>query len=178
MIAMKKRLLSAGILFSLLFTGFKTVPDLLPPPAGADFSPYRMTVPLPAPVEAPEISSPFGWRYDPFTGEEAFHSGLDLAAPEGSEIRAVLGGEAARAGYDPSYGNYLLIDHYNGFSTLYAHCSALFVREGDPVAQGQVIAAVGSTGRADGSHLHFEIRFWGTLLDPAVGLCLKGAGGG
>ncbi len=144
--------------------------DLLPPPAYADFSPYRMTVPIDLPVEHPVVNSPFGWRFHPLSGELDFHTGIDLSGKEGAPIRAALNGTVKTAGFHPSYGNYLILDHHNGFSTLYAHCSRLLAEEGDVVRKGKTIAKVGATGDATGPHLHFEIRLNGICLDPSMAL--------
>ena len=146
--------------------------DLLPPPVQADFSPYRMTVPLEAPMSVLKVSSPFGWRFHPISGELDFHTGIDLEAAEGTEIRAVMAGEVQTAGFDPSYGNYVVLDHFHGFTTLYAHCSRLLVQEGDRVRRGQVIAKVGATGDVTGPHLHLELRMNGIFLNPAEALGL------
>ncbi len=163
------RALAALLLFPLLTAG-ATDFDLLPPPAYADLSPYQMTVPLLPPLEGLSLNDSFGWRRHPITGALDFHTGADLAAAPGTPIRAVLSGIVREAGFDPSYGNYLRIDHHNGFSTLYAHCSSLLVKEGDAVRRGQRVAKAGSTGDATGPHLHFEIRLNGVCLDPAPAL--------
>jgi murein DD-endopeptidase MepM/ murein hydrolase activator NlpD len=97
------------------------------------------------------------------------HGALDIASWEGSPILAADGGYVAEAGRSPDawgYGNYILIDHGNGLQTLYAHLSALYVRSGQSVERGQQIGAMGTTGRSTGTHLHFEIRQWGTQLNP------------
>ena len=143
--------------------------DLLPPPVQADFSPYRMTVPLEAPMSVLKVSSPFGWRFHPDQRRIGLPYGIDLEAAEGTEIRAVMAGEVQTAGFDPSYGNYVVLDHFHGFTTLYAHCSRLLVQEGDRVRRGQVIAKVGATGDVTGPHLHLELRMNGIFLNPAGG---------
>lgn len=148
--------------------------DLLPPPAYADFSPYQMTVPLALPVERPDVNSPFGWRFHPLSGVLDFHTGIDLSGKEGSPIRAALSGTVETAGFHPSYGNYLILDHHNGFSTLYAHCSRLLAEEGDVIRKGETIAEIGYTGDATGPHLHFEVRLNGVCLDPALALGISG----
>lgn len=114
--------------------------------------------PLP---EAYTITSGFGERTDPFTGEHDFHTGTDIAAPAGTPILAAADGTVTIANAtDPwggSYGYYVKIDHGNGFETLYAHCSVICVTPGQPVRQGEVIGYVGSTGNSTGNHLHFEV---------------------
>ena len=96
--------------------------------------------------------------------------GLDIAAPSGTPIAASAGGQVIWAGPKGTYGNLVKIDHGNGFTTYYAHCSELLVQEGDQVTQGQTIALVGSTGRSTGPHCHFELLWQDELLDPQ--LCL------
>ncbi|MEZ5611594.1 MAG: M23 family metallopeptidase [Rhodocyclaceae bacterium] len=125
-----------------------------------------MIFPSRPPVGVGHRSSAFGNRYDPFTGRRAFHSGQDFAAPAGTPIRASAGGKVIEAGYHREYGNKVEIDHGNGLVTRYAHASKLFVKEGDVVTPGQKIAAVGSTGRSTGPHLHFEILDKGEFVDP------------
>lgn len=107
------------------------------------------------------ITSRFGYRTDPITGEASYHSGTDIAAPEGSPILAAAGGTVTIANaldsWGGGYGYYVRIDHGNGLETLYAHCSAICVAAGQQVEAGQVIGYVGQTGRATGNHLHFEV---------------------
>lgn len=114
------------------------------------------------------ISSPFGERY--IFGKQGFHTGTDIAAPMGTSICAAAEGVVVCATPTGSYGNLVKVDHGNGFLSYYAHCSQFWVKEGDWVAQGQPIAAVGSTGRSTGPHCHFEIRWQDEPLDPQ--LCL------
>ena len=115
------------------------------------------------------ITSPFGYRKDPFTGEVTYHSGTDIAAPAGTPILAAAVGMVTIAnGTDPwggSYGYYIKLDHGEGVETLYAHCLAIAVTEGQQVRQGEVIGYVGSTGNSTGNHLHFEIRTNGKGID-------------
>jgi murein DD-endopeptidase MepM/ murein hydrolase activator NlpD len=124
-------------------------------------------LPTLAPVEGGWLSSSFGWRIDPFTGQKSFHEGLDFPAEPGTTIAAAASGKVIFADLHPQYGKLLEIDHGNGLVTRYAHCSRLFVREGDLVVRGQKVAAVGSTGRATGPHLHFEVRLNGVPQNPA-----------
>lgn len=156
------------LLLALLSSTAQPVPafEAMPPPAGADFSPFLMTCTLQLPLETAELTDRFGWRFHPIDGQLDFHYGLDLASDEGGTIRAVLAGTVQTAGFHESYGNYIILDHGNGFSTLYAHCSRLLVKEGKQVKAGQRIAKVGSTGAATGPHLHFEIIRNGVRLDP------------
>ena len=112
------------------------------------------------------ISSYFAGRIDPITGKKSNHGGLDLAAPGGSPILAANSGTVIIAGYHYSYGNYVVIDHGGGVSTLYGHSSKLLVSRGQKVSRGQQIAKVGTTGRSTGNHLHFEVRINGQRVDP------------
>jgi len=118
----------------------------------------------------PEVSSGYGQREDPIDGSSRFHTGVDIAAQEGSPILAAAPGVVRRAGKRGGYGNAVEIDNGGGTSTLYGHARALAVKEGDRVEKGQPIAFVGHTGRATGSHLHFEVRKDGkpTNPDPAL----------
>ena len=94
------------------------------------------------------------------------HTGLDIAAPKGTPIKAAASGTVIYAGYKGSYGNLVVVSHGNGVQTYYGHCSALCVSAGDTVSQGAVIAKVGSTGNSTGNHLHLEIRVDGVALNP------------
>ena len=115
------------------------------------------------------ITSHFGYREDPFTGEIEYHNGTDIAAPEGTPILATADGMVTIAnGIDSwggSYGYHIKIDHGNGLETLYAHCSAICVNSGQQVQQGEVIGFVGSTGNSTGNHLHFEAWMNGERKD-------------
>lgn len=113
-----------------------------------------------------QISALSGSRVHPVTGEKRGHSGVDIAAPEGTSVLAALGGVVVASGFDAVYGNYVELTHENGLSTLYAQLSAREVEAGETVDQGQVIGTVGSTGTATGPHLHFEVTQDGTLVDP------------
>ena len=104
------------------------------------------------------LSSPFGYRTDPISGETSLHGGTDIAMPTGTPILAAADGVVVAAQWHDSYGNYVKIQHNDVFSTLYAHCSAIHVSVGQQVKQGEVIADVGATGRVTGAHLHFEVR--------------------
>ena len=114
----------------------------------------------------PEVSSGFGARKDPINGTQGFHTGVDVAAEEGSPVLAAAPGIVLRAGRRGGYGNAVEIDNGSGISTLYGHASALAVKEGDSVKAGDPVAFVGHTGRATGSHLHFEVRKDGKPIDP------------
>ncbi len=112
------------------------------------------------------ISSEFGWRVHPTLGVNKFHNGLDMAAPGGSPILAACDGKVVAAGYSSSMGNYIMIDHGAGLITIYMHASALYVSKGTEVTKGQKIAAVGTTGRSTGNHLHFGVRLNGEYVSP------------
>ena len=120
-----------------------------------------------APVDGGWLSSSYGWRIDPFTGQKSFHEGLDFPTETGTPIVAAASGKVVFADVHPQYGKMIEIDHGNGLVTRYAHCSMLLVKEGDLVVRGQRVAAVGSTGRATGPHLHFEVRLNGAPQNPA-----------
>ena len=112
------------------------------------------------------ISDDYGNRIHPTLGVEKFHNGIDLAAPNGSPILAAYDGEVVAASYSSSMGNYVMIDHGDSLYTIYMHASALYVSKGDAVTKGQQIAAVGSTGRSTGPHLHFGVRKNGGYVSP------------
>ena len=114
------------------------------------------------------VTSRYGNRSDPFTGETRYHSGIDIDGfgNDGAPVVAAASGEVITAAYDSSYGNYVIIDH-GGTSTVYAHMSGLAVSEGQTVGQGQTIGYVGATGRATGTHLHFEVYVGDGRVDPA-----------
>lgn len=112
------------------------------------------------------VSSLFGWRVDPFTYEKKLHKGLDIAAPEGTPIRAVKAGTVVEARVSESYGNVITVRHENGVESKYAHCQSLLAAVGQTVEQGETIALVGSTGQSTGNHLHIEMSFNGQLLNP------------
>ncbi len=112
------------------------------------------------------VTSEFGYRKDPFTGKTKGHSGIDLAVPTGTSVRAALPGTVTVAKYSSSYGYYVMIDHGGGLATLYAHNSKLLVKAGDTVQAGDAVSLSGSTGRSTGPHLHFEVRVNGERTDP------------
>lgn len=144
------------------------------PSAGPQLAPRAAALPAEALSSAAVITSRFGLRADPFTGREAMHRGVDLAAPEGTPVRAALGGVVRSAGARGDYGLAVEVVHEDGVSTLYAHASELLVREGDRVAPGQTIARVGRTGRSTGPHLHLEVRRNNRPVDPMRALNLYG----
>ncbi len=114
----------------------------------------------------PTVSSPFGYRLHPIQNVWKLHTGIDIGAAGGSNILASASGTVLSSGWQSGYGNCVVIDHGNGYSTLYAHASKLLVYAGQRVSQGQVIALVGSTGQSTGNHLHFEVRVNGSVQNP------------
>ena len=112
------------------------------------------------------ISDDYGYRTHPILGIQKFHSGVDMAAPSGSSILAAADGTVVAATYNATMGNYVMIDHGNGLYTIYMHASALYVSSGQSVSAGSTIAAVGSTGRSTGAHLHFSVRQNGNYVSP------------
>ncbi len=111
-------------------------------------------------------SSPYGWRADPFTGVRSFHTGTDMACPQGTPILASQSGRVSAVSSNRVYGNYVIIDHGNGYQTLYAHMYKALVKKGAWVSQGTRIGLVGSTGYSTGPHLHFMVYKNGTRIDP------------
>jgi murein DD-endopeptidase MepM/ murein hydrolase activator NlpD len=118
------------------------------------------------PVNVTYNASGFGLRIDPFTGRSTFHDGIDFPAPVGTPIIAAAGGVVIAAEYHHEYGNMLEIDHGNGIVTRYAHASRLLAKVGDIVRRGQQVAAIGTTGRSTGAHLHFEVLVKGVPQNP------------
>ena len=112
------------------------------------------------------VTSGFGMRVHPITGQNRMHNGWDMDAPHGAPIKAAKGGRVILSGVKGGYGNTIMIDHGGGFVTLYAHQSKLGVGVGQTVSAGQVIGYIGSTGQSTGPHLHFEIRVNGTPVNP------------
>jgi murein DD-endopeptidase MepM/ murein hydrolase activator NlpD len=120
-------------------------------------------------VTAPaRVSSRFGWRQDPLTGEASFHQGVDLAVAYGRDVKAAADGVVSFAGIQNGYGNTVVIDHQDGRQTRYAHLSQELVRAGDAVTEGQVLGKSGNSGRSTGPHLHFEVLVNGTPVDPVA----------
>jgi murein DD-endopeptidase MepM/ murein hydrolase activator NlpD len=143
------------------FTGTveKSIEKLAPKP--------RVEGLLPVPVSG-DVSSNFGLRDDLVHKKKSFHAGKDIAAPGGSEIRAVSSGTVTFSGMAARYGKMVEIDHGAGMLTRYAHNAANLVSVGQEVRAGQTIGLVGSTGRATGAHLHLEVRQYGNAVDPRL----------
>jgi murein DD-endopeptidase MepM/ murein hydrolase activator NlpD len=123
------------------------------------------SVPSRAPARG-YVSSLFGMRVDPFTGLPNLHAGIDYSANIGARVSATADGVVIHAGLDGSYGKSIKIDHGNGLVTSFAHLSKMDVKVGDKVKRGQVVGAVGNTGRSTGPHLHYEVRINGVPVDP------------
>ena len=136
-------------------------------PSNVSFAFYELGLPETVdPVTGP-VTSAFGYRIHPISGENAFHYALDIGAAEGTEIGAFADGVVEYIGEDDVFGQYLKITHANGVSSFYAHCSKLLVRKGMTVTCGQTVALVGQTGSATGPHLHLAIEKDNVRLDPA-----------
>lgn len=125
------------------------------------YVPYRKPV-----LGIIETSSGFGVRADPFSGRPAMHTGLDFRAGTGDPVRVTANGRVTTAGWSGGYGQMVEVDHGNGLSTRYGHLSEIKVKTGDHVRIGQIIGAIGSTGRSTGPHLHYETRIDGDAVDP------------
>lgn len=151
-------------------------PDVKPSPDVTNAVALQARPPAPPPRSRPGPSEPASWpldvdgfvtRGEVRPGDPAeTHSGIDIAVPLGSPVRAAGGGMVEKAGTDSAYGLFVLLQHPGRYETLYGHASRLLVREGDSVQAGQVIALSGSSGHSTGPHLHFEIRLDGKSLDP------------
>lgn len=137
---------------------------------GEDFSSSERLAFLRALFRSPllefRVSSPYGFRRSPFTGAMSFHNGVDLVAPRGANVHAARSGEVIETGYDAVYGRYVLLQHGDGYETLYGHLDSIVVDLGMQVRTGAVIGKVGSSGLSTGAHLHFEIKMNGVPRDP------------
>jgi murein DD-endopeptidase MepM/ murein hydrolase activator NlpD len=112
------------------------------------------------------ITSRYGWRTDPFTGQQSYHQGIDIRGDTGTTVKAAMDGVVSDIGTVSNYGNYIIIDHSNGYQTLYAHLSAFSCRLGQRVKQGEKVGEVGNTGRSTGPHLHFGVFKNGKSVNP------------
>ncbi len=134
---------------------------------------YFLGVLLEFPVVHGVITSLYGERRDPFTGALEFHGGVDIGAPEGSEVRAAREGTVLEEGTNTMLGNYIILEHAQGYETVYGHLSSFSVKIHEEVATGAVIGRIGHTGHATGPHLHFELLRKGSLRDPMPLLASK-----
>jgi murein DD-endopeptidase MepM/ murein hydrolase activator NlpD len=142
-----------------LHAGRATAIDAYRQQAGSTDGMFRL------PVEGQRTSG-FGMRLHPMDHEERLHSGMDIAVPTGTPIQAAAAGQVVFSGTQAGYGNVVVIEHAEGYATLYAHNTENLVSAGTTVSQGQPIATVGSTGRSTGSHVHFEVRKDGKVRPP------------
>lgn len=143
--------------------------DGLPAAEGTTLAPYFLTASMWSPVSG-LVTSRFGWRCHPVSGEQDFHKGVDIAAAQGTPILAALPGVVEQTGYSESYGNFVVLRHSDNLRTTYNHCSEILVKEGEQLARGDRIALVGSTGISTGPHLHFEVEVKGLKADPLQAL--------
>ena len=112
------------------------------------------------------MASGYGWRIDPIYHTRRFHAGMDFTAPIGTNIFATGNGVVVGAGWEQGYGNCVQINHGYGYVTLYGHMSAIKVRNGQKVKRGDIIGLIGSTGKSTGPHLHYEVHYKGTIMNP------------
>ena len=157
---------SADLILQEINTRFASYNSLLGELAEQKDLVARVPKVLPSLHASRSISSRFGNRRDPFTKRLRFHGGLDISAAHGSPVLATARGTVVEAKWDGSYGNYVKIDHGNGYETLYGHMSKLTVKPGDVVNRGDQIGKVGSTGRSTAPHIHYEIFVNGKRVDP------------
>lgn len=134
------------------------------------FEKYKLNYKIFKPVINGKISSEFGERIHPISGEFGVHKGIDFALEQGSPIYAIYDGEIIEADNDPWNGNYVKIKHDNEIVTVYCHCEKLLVKKGDIIRGGEKIATVGSTGQSTGPHLHFELRVNNISYNPEFAL--------
>ncbi|MBX3597170.1 MAG: peptidoglycan DD-metalloendopeptidase family protein [Rhizobiaceae bacterium] len=132
-----------------------------------DLKRMALEIPFINPAPTRSVSSQFGVRTDPLLGTPAMHSGIDFRAPSGAPVVATAYGVVSEAGWNGGYGKMVEVKHTNGFTTRFAHLSAISVNIGDKVKPGDVLGAVGSTGRSTGPHIHYEIRQNGLAVNPA-----------
>ena len=144
-------------------TAFYFLPEkTFSPTQKAFFHDTGMRLPLSKKI----VTSQFGYRTSPISGTWKFHAGIDLAAPEGTEVWACKSGKVNVVGYNEIYGNYIVLSHTGNKTSLYAHLSKTLVKKGENISTGQTIGLVGTTGASTGPHLHFEVREDGKATDP------------
>jgi murein DD-endopeptidase MepM/ murein hydrolase activator NlpD len=113
------------------------------------------------------VSSGYGYRTSPFTNKPAFHEGYDIVAPVGTPVYSPLSGKITAIGYDGGYGRYVMMNYSKkNLSALYGHLKKIYVKEGQIVRKGALLATVGTSGRSTGPHLHYEVRYYGKLINP------------
>lgn len=152
---------------SLSSTGQEIGTAHYPAPEGCLLSPVAVSAKPLLPLKRGMVTSVFGYRIHPITGELDFHTGLDLAAAQGTRVGAAWPGVVSEVGWSDIYGNYAIVSHSGGLATFYAHCDSIVAQEGAVLRQGELIGYVGSTGWSTGPHLHWEIRINGLRADPA-----------
>ncbi len=117
------------------------------------------------PVTGP-VSSPYGYRQDPFSGQTKYHKGLDIAVEKGTPVKSVFSGTVTESGYNSVGGNYIVIDHGNSVMSYYGHLQVSQVSVGDSVKTGDIIGKSGNTGKVTGAHLHFQLSYNGRTVNP------------
>lgn len=152
---------------SMLQMAIRDGADLNRFPAGVPDVDGEKTTPSIWPANG-RVSDSYGWRKDPFSGEMAFHEGIDIAGDYGSPVIVTAKGRVTRSEWVAGYGNLVEVEHRGGIVTRYGHNSVNMVKAGDEVHGGQVIAFMGSTGRSTGSHVHYEVRVNGTAVNPQI----------
>lgn len=135
-------------------------------PKNATFAPIIYTGSITYPLEKGKVTSGYGFRTSPIVKKAEFHNALDIAATENTPIRAAADGVVIKSDVNKSLGNYIVIDHSNGFTTTYGHCSRLIAKEGMRIREGEIIARVGSTGDSTGPHVHFAAKKDELYFDP------------
>ncbi len=147
---------------------YAQIEQMLPyfPPESKQVNRLPSVLPVDLPIEAFQVTSPFGPRSHPIRQHTQFHAGIDVRAAPGQVVKATAEGWVVRAGYDAGLGAYVHIRHGFGFETVYGHLSAFCVRPGDAVVRNQEIGRVGSTGQTTGPHLHYVIKKNGSAIDP------------
>ncbi len=189
---MKKAIIAAVVCVFLLFGGLAAMiemvvadPTALPLEVFHALAPYNPRfegssvvdgVMWVCPVDFLHVASPFGYRIHPIYGDWRLHRGIDLAALEGEPIYATRSGKVCVALYDDISGNYVMIDHGDGFVTAYLHMLEFIVEDGDEVYAGQLIGYVGSTGASTGPHLHFAVYYNWDPIDPTIYIDFYGTG--
>ncbi len=152
----------------VVLRGGRPLPVLFFP--GEQFTPmerlFFLGVLFELPIARGKVTSMFGMRQDPFTGRMEFHTGIDIGAGDGTNVRAARDGEVAETSWNEELGNFVVIDHPGGYQTVYGHLSSIGVTMNQRVNAGAVIGTVGHTGRATGPHLHFEVKRKGQVTDP------------
>lgn len=133
---------------------------------GATFASYTVSAPVTLPVENARLTSPFGYRTNPVSGNYGFHTGIDLAVAENTPVAAAYGGVVTSSGESDVWGKYVLVEHSEGFETYYCHLNDIYAPEGTVLRSGETLGLVGSTGWSTGPHLHFEVRIDGIRVDP------------